>query len=81
MGFETRSFPTSLAATLAALPSMSLIPPAPFSEVRFRFVAQSRDYASPRRREGTEPARAGAERLDGKAARIAGTSGVTRVIK
>ena len=28
---ETRSFPSSLAATLAALPSMSLIPSAPFT--------------------------------------------------
>jgi hypothetical protein len=27
---ETRSLPNSLAATLAALPSMSLVPPAPF---------------------------------------------------
>jgi hypothetical protein len=32
MGFliETRSLPSSLAASLAALPSMSLIPSAPF---------------------------------------------------
>jgi hypothetical protein len=29
--FETHSFPKSFAATLAALPSMSLLPVAPFS--------------------------------------------------
>jgi hypothetical protein len=30
--FETHPFPKSFAATLAALPSMSLVPVAPFSE-------------------------------------------------
>jgi hypothetical protein len=33
--FETRSFPNSLVATLAILPSMSLIPTAPFSRLHF----------------------------------------------
>jgi uncharacterized membrane protein YidH (DUF202 family) len=32
---ETRSFPNSLAATLATLPSMSLIPSAPFCRLHF----------------------------------------------
>src|SRR5438034_11713465 len=45
---ETHSFPTSLAATLATLPSMSLIPSAPFttsstvSESSARNIGQSR---------------------------------------
>ena len=34
-GVETRSFPNSLAATLATLPSMSLIPPAPLTRIYF----------------------------------------------
>ena len=46
---ETRSFPNSLAATLATLPSMSLIPSAPFtisstaSENSARNTTQSRN--------------------------------------
>ena len=34
-GVETRSFPNSLAATLATLPSMSLIPSAPLTRIYF----------------------------------------------
>ena len=35
---ETRSLPNLLVATLATLPSMSLIPSAPFAHVLLRFV-------------------------------------------
>src|SRR6266550_454207 len=42
--FETRSFPNSLAATLAVLPSMSLFPKAPFD----LSVCPSMSLVSPR---------------------------------
>ena len=45
---ETRSFPNSLAATLATLPSMSLIPSAPFTISSTVFETSARNTAQSR---------------------------------
>ena len=45
--FETRSFPNLLAATLATLPSMLLIPSAPFVPNIFSAFSRARTIASP----------------------------------
>jgi hypothetical protein len=44
--FETRSFPNLLVATLATLPSMSLIPSAPFAPSVFSAFSRARTIAS-----------------------------------
>ena len=44
--FETRSFPNLLAATLATLPSMLLIPSAPFVPSAFSAFSRARTIAS-----------------------------------
>ena len=43
---ETRSFPNLLAATLATLPSMLLIPSAPFAPSVFSALSRARTIAS-----------------------------------
>ena len=45
--FETRSLPNLLVATLATLPSMSLIPSAPFAPSVFSAFSRARTIASP----------------------------------
>src|SRR5206468_7203180 len=56
--FETRSFPNLLVATLATLPSMLLIPSAPFAPSVFSAFSRARTIASlPRRVQALEAKR------------------------